>query len=295
MSSKKITFTFIIQLLVLAAYSQNLPKIQQTSLRAPANVKIDGKAADWGDKFEAKNPTTELLYTIANDDKKLYLIAQTDVETVINRISSGGIKLIIQKNGTKSEEGAAVVKFPYLPKGESIRFSMATNSMRTRTIVQGNSTTAIRDNSSLSKEEEEKLVDSVMKAYNKKLTGSLKWIYTRGIAAVDSLIPIYNDKGIEAAVSFDNKKLYTCEIAIDLKALSLSAAVADKFSYHLVVNGEPNKYAPVAPIIFGSTSADGTPLPAEQVRAGNERLQSRYAIMGATSDFWGEYTLAKSK
>jgi len=283
-------------LLATAAFAnvnaQKLPAIQQNSLRAPAGIKIDGKATDWGNKFEARNATTELLYTIANDDKKLYLVVQTDVEDVYNRISNGGIKLIVQKSGRRSEEGAAVVKFPYLEKpgdlifGGSGRFQI--------TVDQG--TINVRrgaEQKPVSKEQ----ADSIMQANNKKLTGSLKWIYTHGIAGIDSLVPIYNDKGIEAGVAFDSKKIYTCEIAVDLQLLGLTTASAEKFSYHLVVNGQPNKYsAPTAPptlVISGSPSSDANPAMAERIRTTNEALQANFLPRFVTTDFWGEYTLAK--
>jgi len=139
--------------------------------------------------------------------------------------------------------------------------------------------------------------DSIMQANNKKLTGSLKWIYTHGIAGIDSLVPIYNDKGIEAGVAFDNKKIYTCEIAVDLQLLGLTTASAEKFSYHLVVNGQPNKYsAPTAPptlVISGSPSSDANPAMAERIRTTNEALQANFLPRFVTTDFWGEYTLAK--
>src|SRR5688572_11269819 len=92
--------------------AQKLPAVQQVSIRAPANVKIDGKATEWG-QMKAYNKPTELNYTVANDDKKLYLVVQTDVSNVYNRISNGGLKFVIQKNSSKKDEGAPFVKFPF--------------------------------------------------------------------------------------------------------------------------------------------------------------------------------------
>ncbi len=283
---KKITLLLLAALGFIQVNAQKLPAVQTTSLRAPANIKIDGKTADWDDKFEAKNPTTDLLYTLANDDKKLYLVAQTDVETVIKRITNGGIKLVIQKNGSKSEIGAATVKFPYRQKGAAIlTFSfLPSTAIRVTHFKNGNTTTTVKGMQPLSKDEEEKMADSLTKEYNKKLIGNLKWIYTHGITAVDSLIPIYNDKGIEAAVLFDNNKAYTYELAIDLKTLGLSAANGDKFSYHLIVNAEPNKYA--------VTLSNGIWMPGVTEET-KQQVEALYAPFGATTDFWGEYTLAK--
>jgi hypothetical protein len=109
---------------ILSAEAQKLEKTQRTTGKCKnsgSNIKIDGKANDWGNKFEANNSSTELLYTIANDDTKLYLVAQTvSPYTVMNRIANGGIKLIIQKNGTKTDAGAPFVKFPFLQKGRRV-------------------------------------------------------------------------------------------------------------------------------------------------------------------------------
>ena len=59
------------------ANAQKLPNVQQASLRAPENVKVDGKPTEWGDKLQAYNKATDVFYTIANDYNNLYLIIQT--------------------------------------------------------------------------------------------------------------------------------------------------------------------------------------------------------------------------
>jgi len=266
--------------------AQKLPNVQQRSLLAPANIKIDGKAADWGDKFEAKNATTELMYTMANDDKRLYLVVQTDVDDVYNRISNGGIKLVIQKSGRKSEEGAAVVKFPYQEKPGELMF----NSGGFRFSVNAGSISV--EKMTVQKPTSTEQADSIMKVNNSKLAAGTKWIYTNGIAGVDTLLSVYNDKGIEAAAAFDNKKIYTLEIAIDWKLLGLTAEKGEKFSYHLVVNDEPHKYALVHNMVVrAAPGADA--VVTDQTRAASESLNAAMAPRYATTDFWGEYTLTK--
>jgi hypothetical protein len=248
---------------ILSAEAQKLPNVQQASVKTPANIKIDGKANDWGNKFEANNSSTELLYTIANDDTKLYLVAQTVSYTVMNRIANGGIKLIIQKNGTKTDAGAPFVKFPFLQKGRRVSIGF----------VNLISTT-----------------DSLARDNNKKLLREHKWIYTSGIAGVDTLLAIYNEKGIQAANAVDNKKAYTFELAVDLKLLGLNADNAEKFTYHIVVNGEPNKDRSMA---FGGFTFAGDPAHAAQGEATARRMTEQMEARYATTDFWGEYTLAK--
>ncbi|MBC7401019.1 MAG: hypothetical protein H7289_13850, partial [Mucilaginibacter sp.] len=59
--------------LSVIANAQKLPKVQTASIAAPTNIKIDGKATEWGNKFQAFNRTTEVYYTLSNSATKLYL------------------------------------------------------------------------------------------------------------------------------------------------------------------------------------------------------------------------------
>lgn len=260
------------------ASAQKLPNVQQVSLHAPSTVRIDGKATDWNNKFQAYNPATELFYTIANDSKKLYLIAQTDNQKVFNNIISGGLRINIQKAGNKADAGALAVKFPYLEKGKILLFTLH----RKGEIPPP-------------KELADHIADSLMVVNNKKLAANIKWIYTNGITGVDSLLSIYNDKGIEAAGAFDAKKTYTYELAIDLKLLGLSAENTTKFAYHIMVNAEPNKFSMSQFIgaVTGGTNGDGSPMSQAQMDAVSQSIQKTANDISASTDFWGEYTLAK--
>ena len=274
---KKIT-SLLLSALALQVSAQKLPNVQQISLRVPANIKMDGKATEWGDKFQAYNIATELYYTIANDSKKLYLIAKTDDQKVFNNIINGGIRINIQKANNKTDAGALGVKYPYLEKGKLVLFTLHK-----------------KGEIPPPKELADHIADSVMTASNKKLATNIKWIYTNGLAGVDSILAIYNEKGIEAAGAFDVKKSYTCELAIDLKLLGLSAENASKFAYHITVNAEPNKFSMGQ--FFGrtisGTNGDGSPMTQAQLDASTERMQKTANDITATTDFWGEYTLAK--
>ncbi|MFD2147970.1 hypothetical protein [Mucilaginibacter antarcticus] len=94
---------------VLTSAAQRLPDLQKESLRAPADIKIDGKPAEWDNKFRAFNKSTEVFYTIANDDNRLYLTIQADRRNIINKIINGGVALTIKKGGKKT------VMVPALP------------------------------------------------------------------------------------------------------------------------------------------------------------------------------------
>ncbi len=274
--------TLLLILIALKLHAQKLPGVQQASVKAPVNIKIDGKANDWGNKFEASNSNTDLLYTIANDDKKLYLVAQTTSPIVMSRIASGGIKLSIQKNGTKTDAGAPFIKFPFLQKGKRVSIGFVN-------IIEDGKNGMRRAPEPKNAKEAEKISDSLARRNNKILLREHKWIYTSGIAGVDTLLAIYNENGIQAANATNSKKAYTFELAVDLKLLGLQADKAEKFTYHIVVNGEPNKSAsPFGPAVFAGDPALAAQNE-ERIRRMNEQMEALYA----TTDFWGEYTLAK--
>jgi len=56
-------------------------------------VRIDGKITEWGN-FQAYNPATEISYTMANDNDKLYLVCSATQPEVIQKIIEGGINIV---------------------------------------------------------------------------------------------------------------------------------------------------------------------------------------------------------
>ncbi|MFD0748520.1 hypothetical protein ACFQZS_00095 [Mucilaginibacter calamicampi] len=263
---KKLLLFFFAGLVVVNAQAQKLPNVQQVSLRVPNNIKIDGRPDEWGKTLQAYNAATEINYSVANDDKNLYLVVQATSWTVITNIANGGIKLAVQKTGEKNDAGAPVIKFPYMVKSH---------------IMIPPKGQANAD------------ADAAMREDNKALTKA-KWIYTSGITGVDSLISVYNDRGITVAHGVDIKRKYTLEMAIDLSLLNLSVVNASKFSYHLMVNAEPNRYSFKGIMNVVKSISNNTPggLTAAQLR-NIEGFENSTNNSTATTDFWGEYTLAK--
>ena len=265
-----------LQLLLLAClafantYAQKLPGVQQAGLRAPANIKIDGKTNEWGG-FKARNTATDVSYTIANDDKKLYLVIHAEESIVANRAVTGGIRLLVQTSGSKSIQDAKGIKFPFFEQGFRIVFPVK-KYREVNTPAEG---------------------DSIMKVYNQMIASNVKWIYTKGIAGVDSVIAVYNDKGMEAAGAFDQNRGYTCEMAIDLALLGLDADKAKPFAYNITINpAGPGKMS--APgLTFRGMNGDGSMMTEQQSEGFNLNFQKQNNVTYATTDFWGEYTLAK--
>lgn len=201
------------------AHAQKLPNVQQASMRAPANIKIDGKPTEWG-KFAAYNNATSLHYTMANDDKNLYLAIQATDANVLSKITQRGVLLIIDPSGQKSDKNTITVRYPVFElqykNKPYLKFSNAGGLMAVERA-------AIRANP-----------DSMLAVANKRLKTNDKYIRTSGMADVDTLLSVYNNKDIVARQGFEKWELYNYEIAIPLKYLKLPASAKQTFSYHIV-------------------------------------------------------------
>jgi hypothetical protein len=243
--------------LLIAAnvHAQKLPGKQEKSVRAPANLKIDGMATEWDNKFQAHNNATEISYTLSNDDEKLYLTVRTTYHDVIDKILRGGITFKINHTLKKKEEKPVAVTYPFI-RGEDILvisnfFAHKTNEKRDA----GNAPFTVTD-------------------LNEMLGKSDKLINVTGVEDVpEPQISIYNATGIKAASKFDETLAYTFELAIPLKYLALPNNGSDAFSYQIKVNEPAGIKRPT-----GSMAPPPPPMNADMI---------------ADTDFWGEYTLAK--
>lgn len=120
------TFKIIIILVCFGsfkiAFAQKNIEIQVGNLWLN-NAKVDGKLSEWQLPLKALNKATHIQYSLANDDKNLYLAVQTNR---VGKIESGGLTFVV--NG-------ASITFPYnkrrdrrkkenrgpIPPGEPIR------------------------------------------------------------------------------------------------------------------------------------------------------------------------------
>ena len=220
------------------ASAQKLPNVQQGSLRAPANIKVDGKPTEWGNKLQAYNNTVDVAYTLANDNEKLYLVIQATDESIIKKIVMGGLTLTINSAGKRDSKNAVSVTFPvydinYPPS--YFRFN------KPKTLIGLN-------------------VDSLMNLHNKALSTKYKLIGLAGIETIkDSLLSVYNAEGIKAAALFDNSLNYTYEMAIPLKYVMLNNS--KKIIYNIKINaatidGRKLQFLPGRDIV-AYTGADG--------------------------------------
>ncbi len=252
------------------AIAQKLPNVQTASLRAPANIKVDGKATEWGDKFQAYNKATDVFYNVANDDNKLYLTLQTSDEYIIKKILWGRATFSINKLAKKQDANAITITYPVIDRKDR----PAINFKEMPKIIDGNKTSVAQ-------------ADSFMNLSNKRLTEKAKMIKVTGINTLDTLISVYNTDGIKTAIGFDNKMTYTYELAINLKALGLNAKNEDKFYYNLTLNQLPLDDMPGVNITRAPNGEiTSVVIEKSQANAGTN-------VYGYTTDFWGEYALAK--
>ena len=114
----KIITCLLFLLMSFFANAQKLPNIQTASLRAPANVKIDGKPTEWNNQFQAYNKATDVYYTIANDDKKLYLTIQSADEFIIKKMIWGRTVLTISQTNKKTDSNRVTISFPIIRRDE---------------------------------------------------------------------------------------------------------------------------------------------------------------------------------
>lgn len=195
-----------------AVNAQKLPGVQQTSLRIPNNLKIDGKAAEWNNKFAAYNKATDIFYTLSNDNDKLYLTLQATDRGIINKIINGGVSLTINKSVKKAGEGAATITYPVFDRKDKPYISWA------------------------DKESSINEADSLMLINNSRMNQRSKFIKVTGIKGMDTLISVYNMDGIKAAALFDDKDVYTLELSVGLKLTGLAINDHTKFNYNIKLN-----------------------------------------------------------
>ena len=255
--------------------AQNLPNVQTKSLRAPANIKVDGVATEWNDQFQAYNHATDIFYTVSNNDETLFLTVKVTEPNVIYKIMGGGISFIIDDLKKKSDKDGVTINFPAFDKKSRPSFSLRKKG-------------EIPPPPELA----DKVADSIKTVNNAKLLKSSKWIMVTGVKDLDTMLSVYNNEGIEAKGLFDTKKAYTCEMAIPLKYLNLSVTNHSKFAYHILLNGGKNKFTGMFLHFTSGTNGDGTPSTQAQLDAQSERVNAITTSIYATTDFWGEYSLA---
>lgn len=278
-------------------YGQKLSNVQEGSVLAPANVKIDAKTTEWNDAFKAYNKTTLINYTLANDDKNLYLVVKSADQGNNRKIVAGGITLTINTADKKKEKDAFAITFPLVSR-DNIR-----SQFRSRGFGGGLAPT---------------LDSTDIANMRKQILATAKEIKLSGFKSItDSVIAIYNEYGIKTAINYDEMGSLIYELAVPLNLFSISTDNPKEFAYNIKLNG----------LQFSSRDRDGSSRDREggsreggesRSGSGGSRSSSRGSYSGGGSsrsgrsssgsyesgrndmqslisptDFWGKYTLIK--
>jgi hypothetical protein len=200
-----------------SAKAQKLNNVQEGAVLAPADVKVDGKLKEWPATLQAYNKTTQLYYTLANDGQNLYLAVQSTDQAGSRKIIAGGISLTINTDGKKKDKGAFLITFPVVNQ------SAMRGQFRRRGGAGG---------------QQSGLDSAAIVAMRKQITASAKEITVSGFEAIpDSVISIYNEYGIKAAIDYDAKGNLIYELALPLKLLNINSDAPKEFAYNIKVNG----------------------------------------------------------
>ena len=266
----------------LIAKAQKLPDVQQVGLWSPNTLRIDGKEPEWNNAFAANNKRTDIFYTICNDDKNIYMAIKSANADIAGKIIAGGISFLVNTKGKKKEEDAYVITYPLIKRGTGT----GTN----------------RQNRGNRNEQSQQQRDSVRLVQRKALLTAIKEIKVNGFSQIeDSLISIYNEFGIKAAASFDDKSNIFCEFAIPFAMLSLSYDTAKDFMYQIKLNGRPSANLSTYTMADGGanrgsngggrSNRSGSFGSGSGNRGGNGSNNSME--LTSATDFWGKYSIYK--
>ncbi|GAB2987388.1 hypothetical protein GCM10027049_29080 [Mucilaginibacter puniceus] len=242
------------------AYSQKLPSKQSAGLHIPTNFKIDGKASEWNNVFQAYNSSIEAFYTIANDRDKLYLIVQVTDPLVIRKLVAGGLTFSINKSDSRKEKPLVAITYPIFEKK-----NIPNVNWKNKPVAATDPTTTFK-------------LDSFMNVANKQVVDKSKEIKITGKLLQDSVISVYNEVGIKAVSSFDNKIRYTYELLIPFDRIGLPAG-QKKFYYNIKLNGSDHDGTSSIEFITGGVRVNGP-----------GKMEDMNFIWNPT-DLWGEYIL----
>lgn len=195
-------FYFAILCYAFDIKAQKMDQIQNGSLWLNG-FKADGDLADWPKPMKAYNHKMKMSYSIANDDKFLYLAVSTNRT---EKIFYGGLSYIIKRaDGTEGE-----IIFPYNPLGDPGR-----REFYSRGIPVSTETCNLIEVFNVSP-----ITDSVISIYNEHAIQA-------GIKTAMKESKIYGE----------GETFLECEMAIPLNILGISPAEYKQLNYTLRMKG----------------------------------------------------------
>lgn len=273
----KLILTLVFMSVYTTLMAQKVQSVQEGSIWAPATVKIDGKLTEWGATLSAYNKNVKLWYTIANDEKNIYLaIKSTDLDNN-NKILAGGISFTLNTDDKKKSKNAFIITFPIINR----------SGVRT-----GRGGGGGRRGGGFGKDDTQDT--AAIAAQQKQTLATSKEISAIGFAAItDTLISIYNEYSIKAVASVDNKGVLVYELAIPIKLLNIAAGSQKELAYNIKLNGLTLNVG--MNISAGNLSISGGGGGFGNGGGGGGFGGGRgsdVSDMMSPTDFWGKYTLA---
>ena len=250
--------------LSFSAHAQKLPKVQKIAVRAPGNIKIDGKTTEWNDEFQAYNSGNYIYYTVSNDDSNLYLTLKTDRPLSSEKLLRGGITFTVASVVTK--KSAVSLTFPAIRKRSNSEITQLKDSPhRYKNYISDTITNKNK-------------IDSLILSSNRQIKENLKDILVSGIDEItEPLISIYNEQAIKVSVSVNSRMQIVYELAVPLKLLAKAIDANGKFKYNIKMNS------------LGTIAVPGAFDPPTM---STQDFKPDDLYVNFTTDFWGEYTLA---
>lgn len=285
---KRIYSILILCFLVAPCFAQKLPDVQTSAVSAPSNVKIDGKTTEWNDTFAAENKRTEVYYTLANDEKNLYLILKSSSSANAGKIIAGGITFNVNTQGKKKEKDAFSITYPLIKRTVGGRGGQGQGQNR-----QGAGQGGFQNRPQQTQQQR----DSAALVQRKNQLATVKEIKISGFKSItDTLISIYNEYGIKTVGTFDAKGEFVYELAIPLSLLELSVNDSKDFVYQIKINGLSNTGfggGNNGGRTFAGNGGGGNFGAARGNAAGGFNGGGSGMDMMSPTDFWGKYSFTK--
>jgi hypothetical protein len=259
---------FLIGVVSFTARAQKQPKIQKGSVRAPADIKIDGAIKEWPYNLQAFNSSSRVYYTVSNDDTNLYLALRSTGLSAGLKILEGGLTFTVKTKGNN-------VSVTY-PTGKDRRQTQIIVDISYRYDDVSNDTIGNR-----------KIIDSVQLAVNSRIDALFNDIKVTGINNIPATIPLNNTYGIQAKAQYNNRVQYIYELAVPLKYLGLSVDNPEKFKYNVILNP-----------VWSQAVVTANKLPApvvvqDVVFNPNSPSNIEYLYNNSPTNMSGDYTLVK--
>jgi len=261
-----------LSIITFNASAQKLPDLQTKSLSLPGSMIVDGKAKEWNNVFQAFNHHTNIFYTMANSTSNLYLTVQArDIETV-KKILAGGISVIINNTGKRTNKNNVTITFPLISGIAQSRIALHYNEL-----------------TKLAEKKKSDQIEPGLAELNREISSSSKEIKVKGIKEItDTLMSVYNRQGLKAKILFDNKMAITYELLIPLKYLGVSLDKSPKFIYNVMLNGLMAATQKVNKNV-GTREVESVTMIPRGISTGSE---SNFKNLNFPTDFWATYILS---